>query len=404
MPWIDRQQGYNGHIFYLITRSAEERSRLQSYLKDKGIYAVNFGGGQVDITSGRFVFSLSEAYEIKNGKLGRPLKGATLIGDGPTAMRQIRAIGNDMALDPGMGNCGKAGQWVPVGVGQPTTLIGGLTVGGSAAALSEIWGSIQQGAGAMERLLLDVAHESAPPLDAAERELLLSKVDGLLASPAWVDRARGCRIAGLAGYREAAGLLKERATGDLPIVFLEPSCWSMFVDEYRQLELDGADRVAARCVMIRRLLRWNETRHHHERRDPMKTILLTFLCGLCAPAVQGLQCRDDRTGARTQAAADRQTLGQPDPQWANFHAALAGRLLVGPAAGHDDIVFGVGRQVLGERAVHLQSPAGTGVASRNRCHLHQVPQQGSVEWRQRQAERVEADRQVADRGRGVNGQ
>ena len=100
-------------------------------LKD-GIYAVGFGGGQVDITNGKFVFSCTEAYRVKNGQVGAPVKGATLIGDGPTAMGQIRAIGNDMALDPGIGNCGKAGQWVPVGVGQPSLLIGGLTVGGSA--------------------------------------------------------------------------------------------------------------------------------------------------------------------------------------------------------------------------------------------------------------------------------
>ncbi|MEL6585316.1 MAG: metalloprotease TldD [Pseudomonadota bacterium] len=98
-----------------------------------GIYAVGFGGGQVDITNGKFVFSCTEAYRVKNGKVGAPVKGATLIGDGATALQQIRAIGNDMALDPGMGNCGKQGQWVPVGVGQPTLLIGGLTVGGSAA-------------------------------------------------------------------------------------------------------------------------------------------------------------------------------------------------------------------------------------------------------------------------------
>ncbi|WP_147108449.1 metalloprotease TldD [Tateyamaria sp. syn59] len=100
-------------------------------LKD-GIYAVGFGGGQVDITNGKFVFSCTEAYQVKNGKVGAPVNGATLIGDGATALKQIRAIGNDMALDPGMGNCGKAGQWVPVGVGQPTLMIGGLTVGGSA--------------------------------------------------------------------------------------------------------------------------------------------------------------------------------------------------------------------------------------------------------------------------------
>ena len=101
-------------------------------LKD-GIYAVGFGGGQVDITNGKFVFSCTEAYRVQNGKVGAPVKGATLIGDGATALQQIRALGNDMALDPGMGNCGKAGQWVPVGVGQPTVMIGGLTVGGSAA-------------------------------------------------------------------------------------------------------------------------------------------------------------------------------------------------------------------------------------------------------------------------------
>lgn len=100
-------------------------------LKD-GIYAVGFGGGQVDITNGKFVFSCTEAYRVENGKVGAPVKGATLIGDGATALKQIRAVGNDPALDPGIGNCGKQGQWVPVGVGQPTLMIGGLTVGGSA--------------------------------------------------------------------------------------------------------------------------------------------------------------------------------------------------------------------------------------------------------------------------------
>jgi TldD protein len=105
---------------------------LVADLKD-GIYAVGFGGGQVDITNGKFVFSCTEAYRVQNGKIGAPVRGATLIGDGPTALKHIRGIGNDMALDPGMGNCGKAGQWVPVGVGQPSLLLGGLTVGGSAA-------------------------------------------------------------------------------------------------------------------------------------------------------------------------------------------------------------------------------------------------------------------------------
>ena len=98
---------------------------------EDGIWAVGFGGGQVDITSGKFVFSCTEAYRVKNGKVGAPVKGATLIGDGATALQKIRAIGNDLALDPGIGNCGKAGQWVPVGVGQPSLMIGGLTVGGS---------------------------------------------------------------------------------------------------------------------------------------------------------------------------------------------------------------------------------------------------------------------------------
>ena len=115
---------------YMLGGTAEPAAILAD-LKD-GIYAVGFGGGQVDITNGKFVFSCTEAYRVKNGVVGAPVKGATLIGDGPTAMRQIRAIGNDMALDPGIGNCGKAGQWVPVGVGQPTLMIGGLTVGGSA--------------------------------------------------------------------------------------------------------------------------------------------------------------------------------------------------------------------------------------------------------------------------------
>ncbi len=115
---------------YMLGGEADPADILAD-LKD-GIYAVGFGGGQVDITNGKFVFSCTEAYRVKNGKVGAPVKGATLIGDGATALQQIRALGNDMALDPGMGNCGKAGQWVPVGVGQPTVMIGGLTVGGSA--------------------------------------------------------------------------------------------------------------------------------------------------------------------------------------------------------------------------------------------------------------------------------
>ena len=100
----------------------------------KGIYAVNFGGGQVDITSGKFVFSASEAYLVENGKIGAPVKGATLIGNGPDAMSKISMIANDMCLDRGVGTCGKSGQSVPVGVGQPTLKIGGITVGGTSAA------------------------------------------------------------------------------------------------------------------------------------------------------------------------------------------------------------------------------------------------------------------------------
>ncbi len=99
---------------------------------DKGIYAVNFGGGQVDITSGKFVFSMSEAYLIEGGKVTRPIKGATLIGNGPDAMMRVSMIGNDLKLDPGVGTCGKEGQSVPVGVGQPTLRLDGITVGGTA--------------------------------------------------------------------------------------------------------------------------------------------------------------------------------------------------------------------------------------------------------------------------------
>jgi len=99
----------------------------------EGIYAKSFGGGQVDITSGKFVFSCTEAYRIRGGKIAEPVKGATLIGDGPTVLTRIKGIGNDLALDTGVGVCGKGGQSVPAGVGQPTLLIEGLTVGGTAA-------------------------------------------------------------------------------------------------------------------------------------------------------------------------------------------------------------------------------------------------------------------------------
>lgn len=96
-----------------------------------GLYAVNFGGGQVDITNGKFVFSTSEAYLIENGKITSPVKGATLIGSGPESLKYISMIGNDMALDTGIGVCGKEGQSVPVGVGQPTLRIDQMTVGGT---------------------------------------------------------------------------------------------------------------------------------------------------------------------------------------------------------------------------------------------------------------------------------
>lgn len=99
----------------------------------KGVYAVSFGGGQVDITSGKFVFGCTEAYLIENGKVGAPIKGAMLIGNGPDAMKRVSMIGNDMKLDTGIGNCGKGGQWVPVGVGQPHLRMDQVTVGGTKA-------------------------------------------------------------------------------------------------------------------------------------------------------------------------------------------------------------------------------------------------------------------------------
>jgi TldD protein len=97
----------------------------------RGLYAVHFGGGQVDITSGKYVFSASEAYLVENGKIGAPVKGATLIGNGPDALTKVTMVGNDMELDPGIGTCGKDGQSVPVGVGQPTLKLSAITVGGT---------------------------------------------------------------------------------------------------------------------------------------------------------------------------------------------------------------------------------------------------------------------------------
>jgi TldD protein len=110
----------------------DDPNELVSRVKD-GIYAKSFGGGQVDITSGKFVFSCTEAYRIRGGKIAEPVKGATVIGDGPTVLTRVRGVGNDLALDEGIGVCGKAGQSVPAGVGQPTLLIDGLTIGGTAA-------------------------------------------------------------------------------------------------------------------------------------------------------------------------------------------------------------------------------------------------------------------------------
>jgi TldD protein len=115
---------------YMLDGDRDPEEILRSV--NNGLYAANFGGGQVDITSGKFVFSCTEAYMIKDGKLGAPVKGATLIGTGSEALKKVTAVGNDMALDPGVGTCGKAGQSVPVGVGQPTMLLDGLTVGGTA--------------------------------------------------------------------------------------------------------------------------------------------------------------------------------------------------------------------------------------------------------------------------------
>ncbi|MBT3306111.1 MAG: metalloprotease TldD, partial [Alphaproteobacteria bacterium] len=114
---------------YMLAGNHDPEEILKS--AGNGIYAVSFGGGQVDITSGKFVFSCTEAYRIENGKKGAPVKGATLIGNGPDVLTRVSMIGNDMELDTGIGTCGKDGQGVPVGVGQPTIKIDDLTVGGT---------------------------------------------------------------------------------------------------------------------------------------------------------------------------------------------------------------------------------------------------------------------------------
>ena len=130
-----RRQSYQHLPMPRMTNTFMENGRFEPQeiidSVKKGIYAVNFGGGQVDITSGKFVFSASEAYMLENGKIGAPVKGATLIGNGPDAMSKITMIGNDCKLDNGVGTCGKSGQTVPVGVGQPTLKIGGIIVGGT---------------------------------------------------------------------------------------------------------------------------------------------------------------------------------------------------------------------------------------------------------------------------------
>ncbi|MDG2243570.1 MAG: metalloprotease TldD [Rhodospirillaceae bacterium] len=131
-----RRQSYSHHPMprmtntYMANGDHDPAEIIKSV--DKGLYAVNFGGGQVDITSGKFVFSATEAYLIENGKIGAPVKGATLIGNGPDCLTKVSMIGNDMMLDPGIGTCGKDGQGVPVGVGQPTLKLDALTVGGTA--------------------------------------------------------------------------------------------------------------------------------------------------------------------------------------------------------------------------------------------------------------------------------
>ncbi|MEQ3747574.1 MAG: metalloprotease TldD [Henriciella sp.] len=130
-----RRESYDAGIMPRMTNTImlggkDDPEEIVSSIK-KGIWAVDFGGGQVDITSGNFVFQCTEAYLVENGKIVAPVKNATLIGHGPTALSQVEMIGNDFTMDDGVGNCGKAGQTVPVGVGQPTLKVGGLTVGGA---------------------------------------------------------------------------------------------------------------------------------------------------------------------------------------------------------------------------------------------------------------------------------
>ena len=134
---VGRRESY-GHVpmprmtnTYMLAGQHDPQEIIRSV--KKGLYAVNFGGGQVDITNGKFVFSASEAYLIEDGKVTRPVKGATLIGSGPDVLTRVSMIGNDLALDEGVGVCGKDGQSVPVGVGQPTLRVDSMTVGGTAS-------------------------------------------------------------------------------------------------------------------------------------------------------------------------------------------------------------------------------------------------------------------------------
>jgi len=115
---------------YMLAGNEDPQDVIRSVRR--GLYAVYFGGGQVDITNGKFVFSASEAYLIEDGRITAPVKGATLIGDGPTVLTRVTAVGNDLKLDPGIGTCGKDGQSVPVGVGIPTLKVSRMTVGGTA--------------------------------------------------------------------------------------------------------------------------------------------------------------------------------------------------------------------------------------------------------------------------------
>jgi len=137
LPALDAAQqlskeGIEAEVIDLRTLLPLDRDAILASVKN-GVFAANFGGGQVDITSGKYVFQCTEAYKIENGKIGAPLKGAMLIGNGPTDLHRIRMIGNDLALDTGIGTCGKNGQGVPVGVGQPSLLMERITVGGTGA-------------------------------------------------------------------------------------------------------------------------------------------------------------------------------------------------------------------------------------------------------------------------------